>query len=778
MEYYAHKKENDKEKVIDHLTLCEEYGAIFGRQIKSEGLVRQACRIHDVGKVSNSFQNVLMGNDNKRDHAIAGAVAYYNLSELRESFLKKYLSLVVASHHSYLYSNYNDLFSILKKDKNLDFTFGPITTRDKNKTSVIESKEDYEIICNYIKENNLIMPLSENDYLNISEMTENEKMFYIRMITSCLVDADYTSTTVYQDDKDYYEKSTKNKLNPDELLKKLDDYQSNLTKNSTAASEMNIIRNEVYHKCAKAGKTINNSCCTLTAPPGAGKTLSLMRFALENAKEFCKKRIFVVLPFLSIINQNAQIYKDIFGDDIVFIDDSQTKYNEITKLYSDRWSAPIIVTTSVKLCKTLFSSKPTNLRKMHNLADSVIVFDEYQTLNPNVINTTIETFNTLAKYYNATVLFSTATNPFYNYRAKKIEGEPRLKNNFIKTNSSPLILSDMKWNCIEIINDVESLFTRYEKIKNTNIYFDTQKEYSCDDLINYYQNSNQVLYVFNTVKHATSMYSKLIEKYGKENCYLLTSNFCAADKLYIINQVNEKLKNGEKVYLASTQCIEAGVDFDFPVGAREYAPMDSVTQASGRVNRNGKYKGEFLVFKYIEHTQYDYPSQSYHYASDITFNLAKKYQTLNIYNSLIMEEYFKELYQSSNYSSDKKELLEAIQLLDFKMMDDNYNLIEAQNTVTIIVPPYFAKSEEKENAEQIINKIINNDYVITKELMKQVAPYTVQMYISKNNNPSDIATQLSFKKNDGAKTNWYIIKDSTAYSESGLISSRNNNSGK
>lgn len=757
MEFLAHINETEKELLIDHLLSTAELASSFGAKFGNSFICRQLGLLHDIGKHTENFQKVLSGQLIKQDHAILAGIKYAKDGKINNKWLKKQLGLIMAGHHSTLYSDRaeigQDLFI-----KNAIENIINCSTKDNNKTIALSSIEEWNDIEKYIKDNELIIDIPDDEYFDIKSMSKNEKMFYIRMLYSCLVDADYTATASFED-KDYIKTSEGLSLNTDVLLEQLNRYHDMICKNSKSDSGMNNLRNMIYDACTRKGKT-ETGFVTLTAPTGTGKTLALMKFALEQAKAYNKSNIIIVLPYLSIINQNAMIYREIFGEDVVLVDDSQTEYNDITRLYSDRWSSPIIVTTSVKFFETLFTSKPTDIRRLHRLSNSVIVFDECQTLPSNVLNSSLEILNALTTHYNSTVLFSTATKPSYEYRNKTITSKSIDKNEVLDK-----LVANFKWNATEIIDNIDNLFNRYNIIKNTHIEFDINDTYYTNDMLIDYFHENQIMFTFNTVKHATEMYQTLIQRHNPEDCYLITSNFCAIDKLAIIDEISEKLKNNQPVYLAATQCVEAGVDFDFPAGAREYAPWESVIQSLGRVNRNGLKNGKFLVFMYEKHTIYDYPSESYKWASQMTENIAKINDLSNVYSTDIMDKYFAKLYQSVNYSDDKPKLVKDMLEENYAALSDDYKIIENSGQAIILVRPHAGFDDY----DELINDIINNDYTITSQMMRQLAGCTVAIYKSKSFNPNNISVQLSFRRHADSKTNWYLLSDDTLYTQQGLI---------
>lgn len=780
--YYAHTSSHgDKpnELLIDHLQLTAKLAAANGLSFHSEKICKQIGLLHDVGKRTDNFQDVLAGRKYKQDHAIVGGIYYYyEHGVIDDSWLKNHIALILAAHHSCLYTYHgirqrekyyvhNDSRGKKGSEYELEKSFieeyigQPYYggTADDKKEIAVKNMNEYREIQQYIKEHQLMIPLTSKDYLNTNDMSLNERMFYVRMLLSCLVDADYSATIEYQNpgylSKYFYD----DRFVVDAFLQKLNQYHKSLIQNAKP-SIMNDLRNEVYTTCEQKGKT-ECGFLTLTAPTGSGKTLALMKFALEQAKAFGQKRIIVVLPYLSIIDQNGSIYKDIFGENVVLIDNSQTDYTEDTRVYADRWSSPIIVTTSVKFFQTLFASKTTDLRRLHSIANSIVVFDECQTLSTDILNVTLEVLQSLTKYYNTTVLFSTATKPSYEKR-NHLEQCVSKKGNLYH-------VANMQWSSTELMDDVPTMFTKYAAVKNTKVIWktDVSERMDCQALINYYYYDTAVLYVFNMVRHAIKMYQEVVDVYGKDGCYLITSRFNQVDKLKIIEKVNNRLKEGKFVRLISTQCVEAGVDFDFPCGARAYAPLDSVIQTAGRINRNGRYSGKFLVFQYIDSEKSDYPSAKYMDASNRTLQLSCKYENLDFYNMKFTDKYFARLYSSVNFS-DAKELYSDIWYDDYKKMSEDYRVIDKDSQINVLVRPIFANADEYDD---LIAKIRKNNYVISKKMMRILSKYTVS--ISSKNGKS-IGTQLyvcTGKKE--YPVNWFLSENPEMYGNTGFDCSKN-----
>lgn len=774
MNFVAHKKEDRTELLINHLQLTGMLSEKYGKSFGCEKITKQIGLLHDIGKIADRFQNgVLNGTEMKQDHAIVAGMVYgekgkeFNCCE----WLRERMQLVMSCHHSYLYSCRNDfnvpkLFSVKRNLETVEDIFGnacSVLTKDNNKSVILKDRGEFDKAVDFAKSNELFLNIQDEDYPDFALMSENEKMFFTRIIYSCLVDADYSATQSFCCGIDSTE-FLPSKINVDMFRTFLSTYQA--SKRTNSESLINKMRDQVYFSCGKVFDK-ESDFYTLTAPTGTGKTLALMNFALSQMEQHHKERVFIILPYLSIIEQNGNEYKKIFGDQNVFVDSSQTLVDENTKLEAERWNYPIIITTSVHFFEMLFSSKASDLRKLHQVANSVVVFDECQTLPSEFINSTVEVLQFLVKYCRASVLFSTATKPSYEYRNhKELREIQKFDCKQLKYISQPLTLSDMQWNATEIIDDVPAIFVDYDSIRKLNVMYDTSNLH-CEDLIKKSGASKSAMYVFNTVKHAEEMYDLLTSIYPEESCYLLSSHFCAVDKLNLIKKINNRLKAGEHVYLAATQCIEAGVDFNFEFGAREIAPLESVIQTAGRVNRNGDKDGAFLIFKYHKHGAYDYPSSSYQVASNATeFTLSKR-DKINLYDLSLMDDYYKHIYtRTHSYQTDLPDLFNDYQDEDYKSTSDHYRLIKNDLQSFVIVEPFTDYDLDEYNST--IEEVVDNDYSLTKDLMRRLSKYTVSVYHSDKFDMATVGIPLSFAKHKDSQTGWFLLELQGMYTNRGF----------
>lgn len=746
--YYAHSGES----LNDHLEKVSALAGYYGRDIGSEKVCELIGKLHDVGKATESFQDVLNGKASKIDHAIVGAMIWNdfnfngrNLNKCENGILHNMISMAIAGHHSSLYKGIFELNTLLSRNKS---PFRSISENDETiitidgKTCAVKNISEYKIVEEYVRQQGFLNDISKTDF-NCFGKNETcaSYMLFQRLIFSCLIDADYTATSTYYDNpaitkEELLAGEKEADFNPEVLLNKLNEYYRKI--NTSPEQPINKLRASVYQDASKAGKKLNTGFYTMTAPTGTGKTLALIKFALEQAKRNNQSRIFVVLPYLSIISQSVKIYKEIFGKEMVLEDDSNERFNESTRELSDRWKAPIIVTTSVKFFETLHESTAPALRKLHRVANSVVVFDESQTLPTNLTSVTLRTLDAFAKNFNTTILFSTATQMNYKFR----------ENLEIETH--------------EIINNITDLYSKYGKIKNTNVVFNTQNIFTTKDIARKYENEHQVLYVVNTTNKAKRLYQELISKHDKNDVFLLTSQFLPAHKRYIIEkEVGSRMQNNRACHLVSTQCIEAGVDIDFPIGCREFAPYLSIIQTAGRINRNGKHTGNMLIFSLDDNTL---PGLLYKNQTNMCINMAREYSELDLNKIKYMDIYSRKVFASDEGRDDIK-IQEAENKLDFQELNKLYKLIEDKTQITILIPldeqlervlrlylPELLINEYKTLFQKVsaIGKITKKELSIAKYFSVSVmSSKTINSFLSVHCHP------LRLYRND-AYIPWYI----------------------
>lgn len=716
MDLYAHSenKNYEKETVAEHVKkvarYAEENAGHFGKEYEG----RIAGQFHDFGKMGERFQQVLKGVETKVNHEMAGA---YVVSQRYDKTNSLEVQIAIYSHHKGLDFAMQDCYRHY-----FDVDFFDSYGRKMSISSPDEFVRAYQAFMAEVKDNEAQIRAPRYDCCKNSKI---EQMLAIRMLFSSLVDADYTATAEHFD-SDTYSNLSEIPLMPQVWLDKLMEFRENIRQKSSAHTEVNRLRDKVFENCISAAKK-EPGLFTLTAPTGMGKTLALLAFALKHAQEHKKRRIFIVLPFLSIIEQNAKQYRNIHHT--ILEDHSQTEFDEQSRLYADRWNADVIITTSVKFFESLFRHMPTDCRRIHSIANSVIVFDEAQCLPHSLVGATLETMNALCKKYNSTVVFSSATQPAFSYR------------------------KDLDWKPVEIISDSASLFQQTRRVR---VDWRIDNKTSFSDVAKQIRESSSCCAIVNMKRHSASIFRELesICKTEEDSLFHISTDMCIAHREAVLKEINHRLKNKFPCRLVSTQCIEAGVDLDFDRIFRALAPLDAIIQSAGRCNRNGRLEqGEVVVFVPEEEK---YPDTSYENAANIV-RLILKETDIDIYNTDHIREYYRRLYQT--FGQDKKELTQAIDSLDFEGVTKAYQLIPSKGFNIIV--PYKEKLD-------LFNEICLTARAegLSPILMKKARPITITTY---NKKIKDVGEQLFFKpvtqKHEKGWSNWFILLDHDLYNE-------------
>lgn len=509
-------------------------------------------RWHDVGKYSETFQEYIRVNSGyengpfleKSDHSSAGAILAQE--KLPQGFWQP-VAYCIAGHHAGLHNWYPEMG-----------VSGSLQER-------LAKKELFDSIMPYVSEDAI-------DYKKFNAPTGKALPvesfhLWIRMLFSCLVDADYLDTESFMNPDSF---NKRGKYEPLYVLKeRFFNHMSSFTKNSID-TDLNRIRNRVFNQCVESGM-LDLGFFSITVPTGGGKTLSSMAWALEHAAKHNKKRIVFAIPYTSIITQTVKVYRDIFGEDNVVEHHSNLDDETISdesKLSVENWDAPIIVTTNVQLFESLFANRTSKCRKLHNLANSVIILDEAQMLPPEFLKPILYVLKSLVDDFGVSVLFSTATQPVL---TGTIGG-------FGKNAFKGIDTERVR----EIVPDFECLTNELKRV-DVQMPKNIQESKEWSELAEELLQFEQVLCIVNTRKDCRTLHSLM-----PENTIHLSRMMCSAHIMDVITEIKETLKRGQPIRVISTQLIEAGVDIDFPVVYRAMAGLDSIAQSAGRCNREGK----------------------------------------------------------------------------------------------------------------------------------------------------------------------------------------------
>lgn len=678
--YYARQANNmgEKETVKHHLQfvsrLCGEFAEVFGCTAEGHAM----GMLHDFGKYSESFQQVLDGKRQNVDHASPGAYLF-KACYLRRAASPSSSSLwpmvvAIRAHHGTLdYACNSELFA-LESGEQYNSMGEEFSIKKDHFTISLEA---------FLRENKL--PSSEFSKPDFNQSTDPNiaRMLYTRMLFSTLVDADYSAAAQHFDEE-YLEKTTEPPLDIEQAFKSFEYYLLGLT-STEGIKEIDKLRNNLLHNCLQAG-TGSPGLYTLTAPTGTGKTLALLAFALAHMETWNKRRIIIVLPYLTITEQNAKVYRCIIPS--LLEDHSQSSLPDKARDFVQRWSSRFILTTSVRFFEGLFASKSTECRHLHHIADSVIIFDEAQSLPPRLIGATLHTVKELCSRFKCTVVFSTATQPSFNY------------------------WTDLDWKPREIVEDPQTHFFRTRRV---NIDWRTEKRTSLTDLAQEMSKFHNVCTVVNIRAHARKLFKEL-ELLVSEGLFLITTDLCPAHRSDVLDNVRKRLAAGLTCRLVSTQCIEAGVDISFDILYRALAPLEAIIQASGRCNRHDiEKKGQVVIF--IPDEDRLYPDDFYQLGANTVLTLSSRHN-IDIYDLKQIDEYYRLLYDSGSVT-DKNELRHAIELLEFAEVSKQYKLIDNKGVQVIV--PY-----NKELFDEITDEA--RTIGLSPALMKKAAPITVSCY--------------------------------------------------
>ncbi len=470
--------------------------------------------------------------------------------------------------------------------------------------------------------------------------------------------------------------------------------------------EINDLRNQVRDEALSKSEG-SPGFYSLSLPTGLGKTLVSVAWALRHAKANSLKRIIIVLPFINIIDQTAKILKELFGEELIL--EHHSGYNENTindemaldpseknkQLACENWDFPVIVTTTVQFFESLFSNKPSRCRKIHNIADSIVIFDEVQSLPKDLILPTLTMLKNVQELMNATFLFCTATMPAFEKR-DGFDGIEQIH---------------------PLIEHPEHIYNKTRRI-DYNLLQDLKPmslDALAEDICN---NNNSVLCIFNTKKAARELFKTVMTKNAIwDHTYHLSTGMCPIHRKRVIREIILDLENNRKILVASTQLIEAGVDFDFPCVFREIAPLESIIQSAGRCNREGKMpeNGKVFLFKLIDGGMPDNVYRTYaEFATDLI-----KDDLGQLYRYDFFKDYYRKVINLFT-NPDRFNINESRKKLEFETVSDSYRLIRNQ-TESLFIYQY------DENSNILYNELRGKPF-LSRHDYRKLQIYSVQVY--------------------------------------------------
>jgi len=567
----AHVRQEDsgnwhKHFLDEHLRGVAGLAANFATNFDSSEWASIAGLWHDIGKYSTEFQRYIKtvsGYDaeahiedapGRVDHSTAGA-----LHAVRQFGTHgRILAYLIAGHHAGLAD------------------WSAAETGAKALSKRLDLEHEYlldRIPAQTIPQEILTQPKPTTKMRGGAEGLH----LWLRMLFSCLVDADFLDTEKFMNDAQAAARSGYRDIA--DLMDRFDKHMAAFTVNADN-TPVNTIRTDILRQCREKA-ALNPGMFSLTVPTGGGKTLSGMAFALQHAVQYNKKtddqmkhkqRIIYVIPYTSIIEQTAGIFRDIFGDNVVehHANLDPDKEDARSRLATENWDAPVIVTTNVQFFESLFAARTSRCRKLHNIVNSVVVLDEAQLLPPEFLQPIVNVMNQLVTYYGVTFVLSTATQPalgsFQPFGGKPFHGLD---------------------NVHEIMDDPDSLYQKLKRVE-VSVPSDLQTSRDWQSIANELIQHPSVLCIVSRRDDARELHRLMTASENGKDTLHLSALMCGEHRSKVIADIKTRLKRNEPVRVISTQLVEAGVDVDFPVVCRALAGLDSIAQAAGRCNREGK----------------------------------------------------------------------------------------------------------------------------------------------------------------------------------------------
>ena len=725
MHYYARSAndDGDRETVQHHLQCTAELCAAYTSEFGCPEAGSWMGLLHDFGKYSEAFQQVLDGKKIHVDHAFPGAAfVAAQLCAQREKSPLWPLAAAVRAHHSAMQYDFSAELSAWQEGEAMS---------PRGDAYSLSGKELLVAVKTFYAENSLPKqkPSLPRFPARTGRAAIQQKMTFSRMLFSALTDADYSASAEHFD-KDYLQKTAVPALDPQAAWEQLEGCRARLAQASRADSAVNELRGRLFACCAEAGAQAPPGVYTLTAPTGAGKTLAMLAFGLQQMLRHQKRRMIFVLPYLSIIEQNAAVYRDILPD--ILEDHSQAERGEDTaagRELSQRWDAPVIITTSVKFFESLFACTGPACRKLHRLADSVILFDEAQSLPARLAETTLTELQELAQTYRSTVVFSTATQPDF------------------------CQLPGVLWEPQEIVPDPQQMFSQARRV---NVRWLLQQPMPLERIAEEAAQGNNACVLVNLRGHAQKVYQALCAQCGRDATFLFTTDLCPAHRTQILRRVRERLAQGLPCYLAATQCIEAGVDISFDVMFRALAPLESIIQAAGRCNRSDtRRRGQVTVFLPDEATLY--PDDFYRQSANAVLTLAARHE-IDLNELGHIREYYGILFGGGQVR-EALSLTQAVEAVDFPAVAKAYRLIEDVQLQVLVPCP---------GEEALFGQLAEEGRRgVTAGWMRRAAPLTVHSYRKKQ--VEDVCEPLYIfvgKERMRTASGWYILTNPALYDAS------------
>ena len=680
--YYAHSLENRPEEywqlLKDHLLAVQKEAEDRGRKFGAGKAAGQAGLFHDIGKYTKPYQKRLRGGP-AVDHATAGAKMVDTLADTNmDRAMAQLIAYAIAGHHGGLPDMHRETSSL---EERLKKALDPLDS-----TWMAEIQPDVTGLW------------PENFIRKDRETIAFQLSFLTRMIFSCLVDADFRDT------ENFYTTAEGKTVDRDwpmlpEVVDQLRDSLNDHLADFDNKGKVNRLRREILAH-VRDQADCPPGLFSLNVPTGGGKTLTSLAFALDHAKAYGLERIVYAIPFTSVIDQTAAIFRKVLGNEVVLehhsaIDETrftQREGGEKLRLAMEDWAAPIVVTTNVQLFESLFSHRPSRCRKLHNLTRSVIVLDEAQTIPLHVLRPSVAALDELAHNYGSSIVLCTATQP-----ALKA---PDFKGGFDQVR--------------ELAPNPPRLHRQLARVTISH-----EGALSDECLLNALSKTKQGLIIVNSRKHALALFQQAKED-GLEGIIHLTTRQYATHRRRILANVRQRLAADKPCRVIATSLVEAGVDLDFPRVWRAEAGLDSIAQAAGRCNREGNNRKSDSIVTVFQSEEYPSPPELSQLAGDMQ-------RILRHHNDLLspeaMEDYFQEVYwrKGDGLGDDILRKFKADQngtSFSFREVGETFRLIKSGQEPVIIA--------REEKAHQVVRTLAYAER--PGGIARRLQPYIVQVH--------------------------------------------------
>lgn len=706
MKYYAHSTDNpdksDWQGLEEHLRNVANLASGFAGAFGASDWGKAVGLLHDAGKASQEFVQRLEGRPLRVNHSIFGA----RLGQDQGGRLGLLLSYIIAGHH------------------------GGLPDGGMQEGQLHYRLRHERIPADVIPSSGVECPAGlKPPFLLQRDRSGFSLSFFTRMLFSCLTDADFLDTEAFFDPGQSGVRSGNHRSDLGALRDALNERLAELARNA-APSRVNGLRQAVLNDCrARAGD--EPGFFSLTVPTGGGKTYSSMAFALDHAATHGLRRIIYAIPFTSIIEQNAGVFSAVLGRENVLEhhcnymgkdEPEERGYDRWRGLAAENWDAPVVVTTNVQFFESLFSNKPSRCRKLHNIARSVIVLDEAQAIPTEYLEPCLCVLRELVDHYGCSVVLCTAT-------------QPAVDDESLRTR-----LPDVR----EIISDPAKL---YADLRRTEVSFagrltDAALAGRLDGLA-------QVLCIVGTKAQARAVFDLLHER---EGAFHLSTNMYPEHRRRTLDAIRQRLKNNRNCRVISTSLIEAGVDVDFPVVYRAMAGLDSIAQAAGRCNREGRLDGLGRVVVYEPENPPRMP-----WLQRCAGRAGETLRSLPAEDPLslsAMRRYFELLYDVQEL--DKKQIVKRLNasmgkdlLFPFREIAGEFRFIEDEGTA-LIVP-------KEDEAEELVQQLRFTEF--PRPVLRRLQQYSVTVR----------SRDLARLRSDGAvemiRDTYPVLRNMAAYSD-------------